>query len=49
MPGLLGDRRGFAKRFRTPIEKNNDPVCRAQLIQRIHPFILRRTKSRSGN
>ncbi len=45
MPGLLGDRRGFAKRFRTPIEKNNDPVCRAQLIQRIHPFILRRTKS----
>ena len=35
MPGLLGDRRGFAKRFRTPIEKNNDPVCRAQLIQRI--------------
>jgi superfamily II DNA or RNA helicase len=45
MPGLLGDRRGFAKRFRTPIEKNNDPVCRAQLIQRIHPFILRRTKA----
>jgi superfamily II DNA or RNA helicase len=45
MPGLLGDRRGFAKRFRTPIEKNGDPVCRAQLIQRIQPFILRRTKS----
>jgi superfamily II DNA or RNA helicase len=45
MPGLLGDRRGFAKRFRTPIEKNNDPVSRAQLIQRIQPFILRRTKS----
>ena len=45
MPGLLGDRRGFAKRFRTPIEKNGDPVCRAQLVQRISPFILRRTKS----
>ena len=45
MPGLLGDRRGFTKRFRTPIEKNGDPVCRAQLIQRIAPFILRRTKS----
>ena len=45
MPGLLGDRRGFARRFRTPIEKNNDPVCRAQLIQRIQPFILRRTKA----
>jgi superfamily II DNA or RNA helicase len=45
MPGLLGDRRGFTKRFRTPIEKNNDATCRAQLIQRIQPFILRRTKS----
>lgn len=45
MPGLLGDRRGFTKRFRTPIEKNNDPTCRAQLIQRIQPFILRRTKA----
>jgi SNF2 family DNA or RNA helicase len=45
MPGLLGDRRGFAKRFRTPIEKNGDPVCRAQLVARIQPFILRRTKA----
>jgi len=45
MPGLLGDRRGFTKRFRTPIEKNGDPVCRAQLVARIQPFILRRTKS----
>jgi hypothetical protein len=44
MPGLLGDRRGFTKRFRTPIEKNGDPVSRAQLVQRIAPFILRRTK-----
>ena len=45
MPGLLGDRKGFAKRFRTPIEKNNDPVRRVQLIRRIKPFLLRRTKS----
>ena len=44
MPGLLGDRRGFTKRFRTPIEKNGDPVVRGQLVQRIAPFILRRTK-----
>ncbi len=44
MPGLLGDRRGFTKRFRTPIEKNGDPVVRAQLVARIQPFILRRTK-----
>ena len=45
MPGLLGDRKGFAKRFRTPIEKNNDAVRRVQLIRRIKPFLLRRTKS----
>ena len=45
MPGLLGDRKGFAKRFRTPIEKNNDMVRRVQLVRRIKPFLLRRTKS----
>ncbi len=45
MPGLLGDRKGFAKRFRTPIEKNHDAVRRVQLIRRIKPFLLRRTKS----
>lgn len=45
MPGLLGDRKGFARRFRTPIEKNGDPVRRLQLIRRIKPFLLRRTKS----
>ncbi|MCB8881416.1 ATP-dependent helicase [Acidisoma cellulosilytica] len=44
-PGLLGDRKGFAKRFRTPIEKNNDAVRRLQLIRRIKPFLLRRTKA----
>jgi ERCC4-related helicase len=45
MPGLLGDRRTFTKRFRTPIEKNNDPIRRVQLVRRIKPFIMRRTKS----
>ena len=45
MPGLLGDRRGFTKRFRTPIEKRGDDVRRMQLVRRIKPFILRRTKS----
>ena len=44
MPGLLGDRRSFAKRFRTPIEKKADPLRRLQLVRRIKPFILRRTK-----
>ena len=45
MPGLLGDRKGFAKRFRTPIEKNSDAGRRAQLARRVRPFLLRRTKS----
>jgi superfamily II DNA or RNA helicase len=45
MPGLLGDRRGFAKRFRTPIEKNGDQLRRIQLARRIKPFIMRRKKS----
>ena len=45
MPGLLGDRQGFTKRFRTPIEKRRDDTRRMQLVRRIKPFILRRTKS----
>jgi len=45
MPGLLGARRDFTKRFRTPIEKKGSDVRRLQLIRRIKPFILRRTKS----
>ncbi|MFL5281896.1 MAG: DEAD/DEAH box helicase [Rhodopila sp.] len=44
MPGLLGHRKTFSRRFRTPIEKNADPVRRRQLAARIRPFILRRTK-----
>jgi SNF2 family DNA or RNA helicase len=45
MPGLLGDRKGFTKRFRTPIEKKGDETRRLQLVRRIRPFIMRRTKS----
>jgi superfamily II DNA or RNA helicase len=45
MPGLLGQRKSFNRRFRTPIEKDGDPVRRQQLASRIRPFILRRTKS----
>ena len=45
MPGLLGQRKSFNRRFRTPIEKDGDPVRRRQLASRIRPFILRRTKS----
>ena len=43
-PGLLGSRKLFTKRFRTPIEKEGDQARRQQLATRIRPFILRRTK-----
>lgn len=45
MPGLLGSRKSFNRRFRAPIEKDGDPVRRGQFSTRIRPFILRRTKS----
>jgi superfamily II DNA or RNA helicase len=45
MPGLLGSRKNFTRRFRTPIEKQGDLVRRRQLATRIRPFILRRTKA----
>ena len=45
MPGLLGHRKSFTKRFRTPIEKGGDEVRRRQLALRIRPFILRRSKA----
>jgi len=45
MPGLFGERRTFARRFRTPIEQRGDDVRRAQLVRRIRPFILRRIKA----
>jgi superfamily II DNA or RNA helicase len=44
VPGLLGSRKLFTKRFRTPIEKEGDQARRQQLATRIRPFILRRTK-----
>jgi superfamily II DNA or RNA helicase len=45
MPGLLGGRRDFAKRYRLPIERRADEVRRSQLARRIRPFMLRRTKA----
>lgn len=44
MPGFLGDAPYFKTFFKIPIEKYNDIEKRALLIQRIKPFILRRTK-----
>ncbi|HYH22941.1 MAG TPA: DEAD/DEAH box helicase, partial [Azospirillum sp.] len=45
MPGLLGDRKTFQKRFRTPIEKRGDATRANLLMRRISPFLLRRTKA----
>jgi superfamily II DNA or RNA helicase len=44
MPGLLGDAEGFKRLYRTPIEKHGDKERRNQLLRRIKPVILRRTK-----
>ncbi|HEY0838444.1 MAG TPA: SNF2-related protein, partial [Azospirillum sp.] len=44
MPGLLGDRKTFQKRFRTPIEKRGDATRANLLLRRISPFLLRRAK-----
>jgi SNF2 family DNA or RNA helicase len=45
IPGLLGDRKSFAQRFRTPIEREGDAGAQAALNARIRPFLLRRTKA----
>lgn len=44
MPGFLGTRSSFQKRFRTPIEKRRDLEVARTLKDRILPFLLRRTK-----
>ncbi|MGU7773710.1 DEAD/DEAH box helicase [Burkholderia sp. MR1-5-21] len=44
LPGFLGSRDDFARRWRTPIEKGGDAVRRELLARRIRPFMLRRRK-----
>ncbi len=44
MPGLLGEEKAFNALFRKPIEKLGDSARNAFLVQRIRPFLLRRTK-----
>jgi superfamily II DNA or RNA helicase len=44
MPGFLGDAREFARRWRTPIEKNGEAQRARLLAQRVRRFILRRRK-----
>lgn len=43
-PGFLGNRKQFGKRYRTPIEKAGNSERQTMLVQRIAPFLLRRTK-----
>ena len=45
MPGFLGTRQAFTRRYRTPIEKGGDQAVQAQLARRVAPFLLRRTKA----
>ena len=44
VPSLLGDRTGFRRQFRTPIEKRGDADRQRVLARRVRPFLLRRTK-----
>ena len=44
IPGLLGNRKSFATRYRTPIEKEGDRAKQRLLSTRLKPFLLRRTK-----
>ncbi|MDQ0392558.1 DEAD/DEAH box helicase [Labrys monachus] len=44
-PGYLGDKTGFTRAYRTPIEKKGDTARLAELTRRIKPFMLRRTKA----
>ncbi|WP_346779257.1 DEAD/DEAH box helicase [Burkholderia sp. Ac-20365] len=44
LPGFLGTRQDFTRRWRTPIEKNGDTARRELLARRIRPFMLRRRK-----
>ncbi|WP_192022426.1 SNF2-related protein [Shewanella sp. WPAGA9] len=45
LPGLLGQHAYFNKEFRGPIEKQADTEKSAILLNRIAPFLLRRTKN----
>jgi len=45
MPGFLGSREQFRQLYRTPIERHADDERQKQLVKRVRPFILRRTKS----
>ncbi|VAW66671.1 DNA/RNA helicases, SNF2 family [hydrothermal vent metagenome] len=45
MPGCLGQQKAFNQNFRKPIEKHGDDEQRERLVNRISPFMLRRSKT----
>lgn len=45
VPQLLGNRSQFRKNFQNPIEVDANDETKTQLLARIHPFLLRRTKN----
>lgn len=45
LPGLLGNAKHFADSYSTPIDKFQDSDRAQELQRKIHPFILRRTKT----
>lgn len=47
-PGLFGSANSFAKKYETPIAKQNDSKKKEQLKEVISPFIIRRLKSDSS-
>lgn len=44
MPGLLGGKKNFKDDYSTPIDKFQNDSRAKELQQKVHPFILRRTK-----
>lgn len=44
MPRFLDSEQGFKRRYRKPIEKDGDEARARALMERIGPFLLRRTK-----
>ena len=45
LPGLLGSRTDFRRKFRRPIEKHGDSLRMDALRNRVRPFVLRRVKT----
>jgi SNF2 family DNA or RNA helicase len=46
MPGYLGNEKKFNSEFRSPIEKHGNIERREELVKKIKPFIMRRTKEK---